>query len=412
MSDSESFDAYHKWLGIPPKAQPPNHYRLLSVELLEHDADVIEAAASRVSSYLHDLASGPNRDDAQRLLNEVAKARRCLVDPARKAEYDKTLQPEVAATSPEAAPDIDVGATQPLVRKPVVATTGETSNLHWTDWRILTGGGILAVAVIIILAATLPGGSDGEDVASPNPVGQASPSNQPFAIDPADADVWKLKPAADARAFETASSKDNRSPPQKKPPPRRKKRPKQPKAASSPNSTTTAAKPLSPKAQPPKLMPTVFQSGLPTDVERKAHLQFWNGVKGPTVKSLTETIKRRPNPNGEKFLETLSDTRNTPNFGQRISGLLLPPATGVYEFEMTFDDAGTVFLSADKSPSSRIVLSNGKTVHLVADGAYYFTILHKNSKQTASFTIGWTLPDGTKEMPIPSTRLAWSPHKH
>lgn len=23
------FDPYHKWLGIPPKDQPPNHYRLL-----------------------------------------------------------------------------------------------------------------------------------------------------------------------------------------------------------------------------------------------------------------------------------------------------------------------------------------------------------------------------------------------
>ena len=34
---SSGFDPYHKWLGIPPQDQPPNHYRLLGVELFETD---------------------------------------------------------------------------------------------------------------------------------------------------------------------------------------------------------------------------------------------------------------------------------------------------------------------------------------------------------------------------------------
>ena len=38
-----AFDAYYKWLSIPPDEQPPNHYRLLGVPLLESDLDVIEA---------------------------------------------------------------------------------------------------------------------------------------------------------------------------------------------------------------------------------------------------------------------------------------------------------------------------------------------------------------------------------
>lgn len=29
----DRFDPYHQWLGIPPKDQPPNHYRLLGVSL-------------------------------------------------------------------------------------------------------------------------------------------------------------------------------------------------------------------------------------------------------------------------------------------------------------------------------------------------------------------------------------------
>ena len=39
---TEQFDPYHVWLGIAPKDQPPNHYRLLSVDLFETDPDVIE----------------------------------------------------------------------------------------------------------------------------------------------------------------------------------------------------------------------------------------------------------------------------------------------------------------------------------------------------------------------------------
>lgn len=42
---ANAFDPYHKWLGIPPKAQPPNHYRLLGLELYEDDLEVIVAAA-------------------------------------------------------------------------------------------------------------------------------------------------------------------------------------------------------------------------------------------------------------------------------------------------------------------------------------------------------------------------------
>ena len=31
MAMKQSFDPYHKWLGIPPEDQPPHHYRLLGV---------------------------------------------------------------------------------------------------------------------------------------------------------------------------------------------------------------------------------------------------------------------------------------------------------------------------------------------------------------------------------------------
>ena len=46
---AESFDPYHRWLGIRDKQRPVNHYRLLGLELLESDLDVIREAATRLA---------------------------------------------------------------------------------------------------------------------------------------------------------------------------------------------------------------------------------------------------------------------------------------------------------------------------------------------------------------------------
>ncbi|MCL4206643.1 MAG: hypothetical protein KJ000_29520 [Pirellulaceae bacterium] len=86
------FDPYYKWLGIPPRDQPPNHYRLLGIELFESDRDVIDAAANRVMGYLKDLAVGDEAQHSQKLLNEVARARLCLLNRQKKVDYDAELR--------------------------------------------------------------------------------------------------------------------------------------------------------------------------------------------------------------------------------------------------------------------------------------------------------------------------------
>ena len=92
MSTTEEFDPYYKWFGIPPKDQPPNHYRLLGIEYLESDPDVIDAAANRLMAYLQDISSGDHRDASQEMLNKISAARRCLLNPVSKLEYDSELK--------------------------------------------------------------------------------------------------------------------------------------------------------------------------------------------------------------------------------------------------------------------------------------------------------------------------------
>ncbi len=89
---TDKFDPYHKWLGIPPQEQPPHHYRLLGINLFESDPDVIDAAANQRMGYIQSCAAGPHVAASQKLLNEVAAARVCLLNPQRRAEYDARLK--------------------------------------------------------------------------------------------------------------------------------------------------------------------------------------------------------------------------------------------------------------------------------------------------------------------------------
>ncbi len=65
-------DPYHKWLGIPPKDQPPDHYRMLGIERFETDPEVIETASNVRMAYLHGCTTGQDAEIAERLLNEIA----------------------------------------------------------------------------------------------------------------------------------------------------------------------------------------------------------------------------------------------------------------------------------------------------------------------------------------------------
>lgn len=93
---SDAFDPYHKWLGIPPAEQPPNHYRLLAISLFEPDSDVIAIAADKQMFCLRSFQTGPHSDLSQKLLNEIAAARVCLLHPEKKAVYDMMLREKMA----------------------------------------------------------------------------------------------------------------------------------------------------------------------------------------------------------------------------------------------------------------------------------------------------------------------------
>jgi WD40 repeat protein len=122
---TESFDPYRKWLGIREPQRPPNHYRLLGLELFEDDPEVIQNAADARMSHIRTFAGGQYSDLSQRILNELSMAKLCLLKPEAKRSYDQTLRahdPSSAAVPPPPMPMAPPPVGQVMEATPFEAT--------------------------------------------------------------------------------------------------------------------------------------------------------------------------------------------------------------------------------------------------------------------------------------------------
>jgi len=153
-----TFDPYHKWLGIPTKDQPPNHYRLLAIDLYESDPEVIDAAANRQMVYLQQRATGEHAALSQKLLNEISAARLCLLNPKKKAEYDTKLKEHLKETrSSDKTAEPDLLADELLTdveKKARGGSSRESPRLE--PWHFAVAAGCVALAVIGFLWFFLP----------------------------------------------------------------------------------------------------------------------------------------------------------------------------------------------------------------------------------------------------------------
>gem|GEM_PF-1404376 len=128
----EEFDPYHEWLGIPPGEQPPNHYRLLGLTLFENNPRVIDNGADRELAHIRKFQAGKHADAAGRILNEISRARICLLNLDQKSAYDRELranQPGTTAEDVREIPTWPIGqlpATVPEVLTGIAANEANT----------------------------------------------------------------------------------------------------------------------------------------------------------------------------------------------------------------------------------------------------------------------------------------------
>jgi photosystem II stability/assembly factor-like uncharacterized protein len=148
--------------------------------------------------------------------------------------------------------------------------------------------------------------------------------------------------------------------------------------------------------------------------------EIWTGITGVEISSIpvntTPTYKTT-----HSSFETPQYVNNS--YGSRMRGYICPPATGAYTFWIASDDNSELWLSTNNQPTNKrkIASVTGATllkawdrypsqkslpINLVAGTQYYIEALHKEGSGNDHVAVGWQLPNGTFERPIPGTRLS------
>jgi uncharacterized protein YkwD len=166
-----SFDPYHKWLGIPPKDQPPNRYRLLAVDLFESDPDVIASAADQRMAHVRSFQTGRHAALSQQILNEIAAARVCLLNAEKKTAYDRQLREQLGLAGGREEPT--AGSLEGLPEGSVPLRFDRVFQRRpWlrrrSTWQALAGILVAAALVGVILTAFWTEG-DSDDSAGHGP---------------------------------------------------------------------------------------------------------------------------------------------------------------------------------------------------------------------------------------------------
>jgi hypothetical protein len=125
-----------------------------------------------------------------------------------------------------------------------------------------------------------------------------------------------------------------------------------------------------------------------------------------------------------EFLEGPTDWRDS--YCCRLTGYLRAPQTGAYVFWVAGDDQTELWLSdsTDKGTQRRIArvdewtgprqwdkfpTQKSEPVELVAGRLYHVEVLMKEGGGGDNVAVGWRLPDGTEEKPIPASRVLTGP---
>ena len=162
---------------------------------------------------------------------------------------------------------------------------------------------------------------------------------------------------------------------------------------------------------------------------------FYEGINGSAVSNLTsnpifpdsftfqENIGNTLDTNGMYVFESPSYAYSD-NYGSWTRGYFEAPTNGAYTFWLASDDASELWLSTDTTVGNKKLIAqvndgtgtgysgvrqwdkfpsqkSTNAINLVKGQKYYFEVLHKEGTGTDFIAVGWTLPDGTLQRPLP-----------
>jgi glucose/arabinose dehydrogenase len=148
--------------------------------------------------------------------------------------------------------------------------------------------------------------------------------------------------------------------------------------------------------------------------------EVWYNVPGGNVSAIPVTTMPDLT---QELTQFKAPSNSGDNYGQRLKGFICPPSTGNYTFWISSDDNSELWLSTNDDPDNRqkIAYVTGWTtsgeftkypsqqsepINLVAGQKYYIEALHKEGTQGDNLQVGWQIPGGALEKPIPGSRLS------
>ncbi|HEY5911603.1 MAG TPA: PA14 domain-containing protein [Verrucomicrobiae bacterium] len=152
-------------------------------------------------------------------------------------------------------------------------------------------------------------------------------------------------------------------------------------------------------------------------------LEMWNDIGGNSVAELVDNPAFKKAPSAAGSLGRLEYANRGSSYGARIRGFLIPPQDGNYTFWIASDDSSELWLSPSDNPRDKTKVAfvsgfvprgqwNGQPsqksqpITLKAKRPYYFETLHKQGGGEDHLSVGWQLPDSSRERPIPASRIS------
>lgn len=145
----------------------------------------------------------------------------------------------------------------------------------------------------------------------------------------------------------------------------------------------------------------------------------WTNQPGTTINYNVLTTP----PDATTLLNSFESPRYYGNsYLSRASGYVCVPQSGNYTFWIASDDKSELWLSTDDNPANKVKIASvtnfapyltwdkyttqkSVAIALEAGRRYYIEAVHKEGSGNDYLAVGWQLPDGTMERPIPGNRL-------
>jgi hypothetical protein len=155
------------------------------------------------------------------------------------------------------------------------------------------------------------------------------------------------------------------------------------------------------------------RSGIPGSLT----LETWNGLAFTHIQNLTLSPRFLGAPDRSEFIDTAETPRDrADDYGTRMSGYVIAPVTGYYDFYVAGDDNCELWLSTGPSQFAKQLIASvpdwteprqwtkfasQKSVakYLVAGQKYYVEVLHKEGVYGDHLAIGWSKP-GTSTIEV------------